>query len=135
MKLAVFACMLMVLPFLAEAGSCVGKRVDVWVIKGHDLTGDGLQSPDPYVIVRIGSDTKKTRIISSDAYPVWYQKLHFQRASTDLMKIEVWDADTLTNDDHLGTCLEPMESGGTQWHPIVCKTDDGGDVKLFYKCF
>lgn len=51
MKLAVFACLLVILPLQAVSGSCVGKTVDVWVINGHDLTGDGLARPDPYVKV------------------------------------------------------------------------------------
>ncbi|XP_041644078.1 protein C2-DOMAIN ABA-RELATED 11-like [Cheilinus undulatus] len=137
MKLAVFASLLMILPFQAVAGSCVGKRVDVWVISGHDLTGDGLQDPDPYVKVTIGSETKHTKTIYGNAYPVWYEKLQFKKASSDMMKIDVWEADEglRGDDDHLGTCMEQLKSGGKQWHKIVCTTTNDGTVKLFYKCF
>ncbi|CAJ1069186.1 protein C2-DOMAIN ABA-RELATED 11-like [Xyrichtys novacula] len=134
MKLAVFVSLLMILPFYAKAASCVGKKVDVWVINGHDLTGDGLQNPDPYVKIQIGSDNRKTKTIYGNAYPVWYEKFHFNKASSDVMKIEVWEADTFTHDDHLGTCMEPLEAGGTQWRKVVCKTENDGDVKLYYRC-
>ncbi|XP_034547000.1 protein C2-DOMAIN ABA-RELATED 11-like isoform X2 [Notolabrus celidotus] len=135
MKLAVFATLLVVLPFQAEAASCVGKTVDVWVIKGHDLTGDGLQHPDPYVKINIGEVTKQTRIIYSNAYPIWYQRLRFFEASSSIMRIEIWEADRFTNDDHLGTCIEEMDSDGVQWSPVICRAKDQGYVKLFYKCY
>lgn len=57
MKLAVFASLLMIIPFQAEANTCVNKKVLVWVTHGKNL-GDGLQSPDPYVVVSSQNITK-----------------------------------------------------------------------------
>ncbi|CAJ1069185.1 protein C2-DOMAIN ABA-RELATED 11-like isoform X3 [Xyrichtys novacula] len=135
MKLAVFVSLLMVFPFQTEAASCIGKTVDVWVINGHDLTGDGLQHPDPYVKIRIGEVTKRTRIVYSNADPVWYQRLRFYEVTSSLMRIDIWEADRFTADDHLGTCIEQMDAEGTEWHPVVCRATDQGYVKLFYRCF
>ncbi|XP_040898833.1 protein C2-DOMAIN ABA-RELATED 4-like [Toxotes jaculatrix] len=137
MKLAVFVSLLVVLPFQALAGSCVGKTVDVWVANGHGLTGDGLQDPDPYVVVKIGEDTQKTRVIHSNANPGWWEKLTFYQVTSDFMRIEVWEADEglRGDDDHLGTCMELMDSRGSSFHVVQCTVKDSGFVKVFYKCY
>merc|ERR1711980_20260 len=87
MKFAVLFSLLVILPFQAEAASCVGKNVDVWVANGNDLSGDGLQDPDPYVVVKIGSETKKSKTIHSNADPNWWEKLHFAKVTSDVMRI------------------------------------------------
>lgn len=52
MKLAVLVSLLVIVPFQVVTGSCVGKTVDVWVVNGQSLTGDGpLNDPEPYVKV------------------------------------------------------------------------------------
>ncbi|KAG7221287.1 hypothetical protein INR49_017354, partial [Caranx melampygus] len=118
MKLAVFVSLLVVLTAQAVTSSCIGRTVDVWVANGHGLTGDGLQDPDPYVLVSIGPDTQRTRTIHSSSNPGWWQKFHFYGASSDLMKIDVWEADTVTHDDHLGTCMEQLRSDGRRYHTV-----------------
>ncbi|XP_071339731.1 perforin-1-like [Trachinotus anak] len=136
MKLAVFASLLVVLTAQAVAASCVGKTVDVWVANGHGLTGDGLQDPDPYVLVTIGDETQKTRVIHSNANPGWWQKFQFYSVTSDLMRIDVWEADEglRGDDDNLGTCMEQLRSDGQGYHAVQCDVKDGGFVKVFYKC-
>ncbi|XP_060895320.1 perforin-1-like [Labrus mixtus] len=135
MKLAVFASLLVLLPFKAEAGSCVGKTVKVWVIKGRHLTGDGFSHPDPYVKVTIGEETRQTRIIYSDSNPVWYQKFRFYDTTSDIMRIDIRRADGGGYNHHLGTCIERLESGGGYWQKVKCRATDSGYVKLYYRCY
>uniref|UniRef100_A0A3B4VNC9 C2 domain-containing protein n=1 Tax=Seriola dumerili TaxID=41447 RepID=A0A3B4VNC9_SERDU len=136
MKLAVFVSLLVVVTAQAVSASCIGKTVDVWVANGHGLTGDGLQDPDPYVLVSCWLSTQKTRVIHSNANPGWWQKFQFYSASGDLMKVDVWEADSglRGDDDHLGTCMEPLRSDGVGYHTVQCVVKDGGFVKVFYKC-
>ncbi|KAG7221286.1 hypothetical protein INR49_017353 [Caranx melampygus] len=135
MKLAVFASLLVVLTAQAVTSSCVGKTVDVWVANGHGLTGDGLQDPDPYVLVTIGDETEKTKVIYSNSNPAWWQKFQFTSVTSDLMKIDVWEEDSVTADDNLGTCIEQLRSDGQGYHAVQCDVKDGGFVKVFYKCY
>ncbi|XP_049907505.1 uncharacterized protein LOC126394619 isoform X3 [Epinephelus moara] len=135
MKLAVFASLLMIILFQAEANTCVNKKVLVWVTHGKNL-GDGLQSPDPYVVVKIGSDSKKTKVINSSTNPSWMEKMEFPEATSDMLQMEVWDKDDFTADDKLGTCMVPMSSNGHDFRTIECKMDDNtGVVNAFYRCF
>ncbi|KAM3611844.1 uncharacterized protein V6R79_024788 [Siganus canaliculatus] len=136
MKLAVFVSLLVIVPFYTEAASCIGKNVEVWVANGNDLTGDGLQHPDPYVIVKIGSDEKRTRTIYSNANPVWWQRLQFNKVSSNTMVINIWEADSglRGDDDHLGTCVESLVAGGDKFRTIKCNARDSGFVVLHYKC-
>jgi len=134
MKLVVFASLLLIIPFQAEADSCLGKDVDVWVANGHGLTGDGLLDPDPYVVVKIGGQTRKTKVIYSNSNPTWWEKLRFPDANSEMMTIEVWDKDSVTSDDKVGTCMKPLVSS-SEFQSVECKLhSDRSFVKLFYKC-
>merc|ERR1712035_43562 len=134
MKFVVLASLLLVLPFQASADSCVGSDVEVWVANGHGLTGDGLLNPDPYVVVKIGPVSKKTKVIYSNDNPVWWEKMRFPDASSEMMTIEVWDKDSITSDDKVGTCMEPM-TPSSSFQLIECKMNNGRSfVKVFYKC-
>ncbi|KAE8291954.1 hypothetical protein D5F01_LYC09316 [Larimichthys crocea] len=119
-------------------GSCVGKTVDVWVVNGQSLTGDGpLNDPEPYVKVSIGSQIRTTSVIHSSSNPSWWEEFRFFNASGNMLKIEIWEADSglRGDDDHLGTCTEQLISGGAQYHAIQCRASDSGYVKVIYKCF
>uniref|UniRef100_A0A3B4YZX3 C2 domain-containing protein n=1 Tax=Stegastes partitus TaxID=144197 RepID=A0A3B4YZX3_9TELE len=135
MKLVVLACLLAVIPFQAEAGSCSGKTVEVWVANGFGLTGDVFKDPDPYVSV--GGRTQKTRAIQRNANPSWFQKFTFDSPNSDFMRIEVWDEDSGLNgdDDKLGTCVEELNAMGNRFQQVRCTVKDDGVVKLFYKCY
>jgi len=134
MKLAVFACLLLVIPFQAEANSCFGKDVEVWVSNGKNLR-EGLGDPDPYVVVKIGSETRKTKVINSSANPGWWQKFEFPEVTSDMLQLEVWDKDEFTADDKLGTCMVPMDTHGQQFRTIDCKMNNNdGVVHAFYRC-
>ncbi|XP_049907502.1 uncharacterized protein LOC126394618 [Epinephelus moara] len=134
MMLAVVASLLLILPFQAKAESCIDKDVDVWVASGHGLTGDGLLNPDPYVVVKIGPVKKQTKVIYSNDNPTWWEKLTFPEASSDMMTVEVWDKDSITADDKVGTCTEQLVASQS-FQSVECKMNSGRSfVKLFYKC-
>ncbi|XP_019126098.2 multiple C2 and transmembrane domain-containing protein 1-like [Larimichthys crocea] len=138
MKLAVLVSLLVIVPFQVVTGSCVGKTVDVWVVNGQSLTGDGpLNDPEPYVKVSIGSQIRTTSVIHSSSNPSWWEEFRFFNASGNMLKIEIWEADSglRGDDDHLGTCTEQLISGGAQYHAIQCRASDSGYVKVIYKCF
>uniref|UniRef100_A0A8C5HV54 C2 domain-containing protein n=1 Tax=Gouania willdenowi TaxID=441366 RepID=A0A8C5HV54_GOUWI len=109
MKFAVIAALLATV-FIQNsvASSCYGKNVEVTVINGIGMTGDGLSRPDPYVKVTIGDITKKTKVIRSTRNPVWWQGFSFKNINSNEMRIEVWDQDSglRGGDDHIGTLLK-----------------------------
>ncbi|XP_010729177.3 multiple C2 and transmembrane domain-containing protein 1-like [Larimichthys crocea] len=138
MKLAVLVSLLVIVPFQVVTASCVGKTVEVWVANGQSLTGDGpLSEPDPYVKVNVGGQTKQTFVIHSNANPSWWQKFLFYNAGSDMMRIEIWEADSglRGDDDHLGTCMEQLVSGGSQLRSVLCRAKDQGFVRVMYKCY
>ncbi|KAM3610975.1 uncharacterized protein V6R79_011512 [Siganus canaliculatus] len=137
MKLALLASLLVVIPCLAAAGSCVGKNVEVWVTNGNDLTGDGpVSNPDPYVILKIGNQVRRTSTVYGSANPNWWERFEFKKVDSNIMIINIWEADSglRGDDDHLGTCVVPLESGGDKYRNIRCDAKDQGYVKLYYKC-
>ncbi|XP_059192271.1 uncharacterized protein LOC131974131 [Centropristis striata] len=134
MKLAALASLLVILAFQAEASICP-NGLEVWLINGHGMTGDGLFSPDPYVVVKVGGDSRTSKVVRSSRNPSWWEKFRFNGANSDSISIEVWDKDSgiRGKDDRIGSCMQPIMPT-TTYQPVECKTDDNGFVKLFYKC-
>ena len=63
---------------------------------------------DPYVKLSVGGGEKKTsRVVDQSLDPVWNQEFEFEGTlghfASHALKLEVFDKDKLTTDDHLGT--------------------------------
>ncbi|XP_028314099.1 perforin-1-like [Gouania willdenowi] len=138
MKFAVIAALLATV-FIQNsvASSCYGKNVEVTVINGIGMTGDGLSRPDPYVKVTIGDITKKTKVIRSTRNPVWWQGFSFKNINSNEMRIEVWDQDSglRGGDDHIGTCMEDLSYHSNGYTHVQCTVAKNGIVNLKYKCY
>lgn len=73
----------------------------------HDTETFG--NMDPYCKVYLGSQMKSTKVLNSAGKsPVWNQILAFSRMNEDLLRIEVWDQDTLKSDDLVGEVEYPL---------------------------
>ncbi|CAN6451769.1 unnamed protein product [Victoria cruziana] len=75
----------------------------VRVIRGVDLAVRDMISSDPYVIVRMGKQRLKTRVIKRNLNPEWNENLTLSVSDNILpIRIEVFDRDTFTPDDPMG---------------------------------
>ncbi|XP_028314022.1 GTPase activating protein 1-like [Gouania willdenowi] len=138
MKFGIIAVLLAAVFFQnSVASSCYGKNVEVIVINGIGMTGDGLLRPDPYVEVTIGDLSKKTRVIHSTRNPFWYQELLFNNVDSNEMTIDVWDRDSgfRGSDDHIGSCTEDLSSHYDEYVLVECHVAKNGIVNLKYKCY
>ncbi|XP_028314258.1 perforin-1-like [Gouania willdenowi] len=140
MKLTVFAGFLAIALLSLQgcaATSCAGKTVEVYVINGIGMSGDGPSRPDPYVKVTIGGLTQKTKVIRSSRNPFWWQGMVFNHANSNYMTVEVWDQDSGLRgaDDHTGTCIEKLSTHGKKYTNVHCKIRHNGLVNLKYKCY
>lgn len=71
-------------------------------LKSMDLNGKN----DPYVKLRLGTQTKETRVRMKTNDPVWDERFVFGVHSVEAQQlhVSVCDYDTFKRDDHVGSC-------------------------------
>ncbi|GMH01982.1 hypothetical protein Nepgr_003821 [Nepenthes gracilis] len=73
------------------------------VRRGINLAVRDTVSSDPYVVVTMGCQKLKTRVIKNDCNPQWDDELTLMMTDLDLpMTLTVYDKDTFTEDDKMG---------------------------------
>lgn len=97
---------------MAEAG---GKGIlKVTVVKGKRLAVRDFKTSDPYVILKLGTQVAKTRVINSCLNPVWNEDLTFSlHEPVGVLNLEVFDRDRFKADDKMGHAhvnLQPLVS-------------------------
>ncbi|CAH9091865.1 unnamed protein product [Cuscuta europaea] len=77
--------------------------VSVNVVRGTHLAVRDVVTSDPYVILSLGAQSVKTRVIKNNLNPVWNEKLMLSIPDTiPPLKVLVYDKDTFTTDDFMG---------------------------------
>merc|ERR1719272_446498 len=79
---------------------------------------------DPYVKVNLGDVEKRTNTINNDLNPRWnsHPLLFDVTSRNQVLKLSVWDEDTLTADDPLGKMEIPLEGIiAKAGHPIALR--------------
>ncbi|KAJ7566748.1 hypothetical protein O6H91_02G116800 [Diphasiastrum complanatum] len=88
--------------------------VKVRVLKGTNLAVRDMRTSDPYVVLTLGQQKVKTRVIKSNLNPVWNEELMLSVPSPpQSLKVQVYDKDALSADDIMGEAevnLEPLVS-------------------------
>ncbi|CAH9082796.1 unnamed protein product [Cuscuta europaea] len=75
----------------------------VRVKRGINLAVRDVRSSDPYVLLKMGRQKLKTRVIKMDTNPEWNEDLTFSVSDPDVkIKLTVYDHDTFTKDDKMG---------------------------------
>ncbi|KAL3526967.1 hypothetical protein ACH5RR_011623 [Cinchona calisaya] len=75
----------------------------IHVIRGINLAIRDVRSSDPYIIVRMGKQKLKTRVIKKNVNPEWNEDLTLSIADPNIpIKLLVYDKDTFTLDDKMG---------------------------------
>ncbi|WCJ42075.1 Calcium-dependent lipid-binding (CaLB domain) family protein [Euphorbia peplus] len=73
------------------------------VKRGINLAVRDVRSSDPYVVVRMGRQKLKTRVIKNDVNPEWNEDLTLSVTDPNqLVQVIVYDHDTFSKDDKMG---------------------------------
>ncbi|XP_066309209.1 GTPase activating protein 1-like [Miscanthus floridulus] len=73
--------------------------VKVRVLRGVSLAIRDLRSSDPYVVVRIGKQKLKTRVVKKSTNPEWNEELTLSIEDPAVpVRLEVYDKDTFVDD-------------------------------------
>ncbi|KAL3519259.1 hypothetical protein ACH5RR_017408 [Cinchona calisaya] len=94
-------------------GEMVGQiNVKVVVVHGKRLVIRDFKSSDPYVLLKLGNQTAKTKVIKSCLNPVWNEEFSFTFSeAVGILKLEVFDKDRFKADDKMGHAqisLQPL---------------------------
>lgn len=88
--------------------------IKVNVIRGKNLVVRDLVTSDPYVILTLGHQSMKTRVIKSNLNPVWNEMLMLSIPEpVPPLKLQVYDKDTFSTDDRMGEAeidIQPLVS-------------------------
>ncbi|XP_062174937.1 probable ADP-ribosylation factor GTPase-activating protein AGD11 isoform X2 [Alnus glutinosa] len=77
--------------------------IKVNVVKGTNLAIRDVMTSDPYVILALGNQSVKTRVIKSNLNPVWNESLMLSiPENIPPLKLLVYDKDAFTTDDFMG---------------------------------
>ncbi|KAK1410365.1 hypothetical protein QVD17_36901 [Tagetes erecta] len=74
----------------------------VHIHRGVNLAIRDLRSSDPYVIIRMGKQKLKTRVVKKNLNPVWDEDLTLSVVEPIPVKLEVYDRDLFSADDKMG---------------------------------
>ncbi|GAA0169692.1 hypothetical protein LIER_24118 [Lithospermum erythrorhizon] len=73
------------------------------VLKGVNLAVRDVVSSDPYVVVKMGKQKLKTRVVKKDINPEWNEDLTLSVSDPNApVKLTVYDHDTFSMDDKMG---------------------------------
>ncbi|KAI3800702.1 hypothetical protein L1987_28796 [Smallanthus sonchifolius] len=111
--------------------------IKVNVVSGTNLAIRDVRSSDPYVMLSLGNQSMKTRVIKNNLNPVWNEKLMFSIPS-DIppLKVNVFDKDKFSTDDFMGKAeidIRPLVSAAKAFENGIAngpskqleKMDDG----------
>lgn len=77
--------------------------IKVDILRGTNLAIRDMMSSDPYVIINLGHQSMKTKVVKSSLNPVWNERLLLSIPDpVPLLKLQVFDKDTFTTDDRMG---------------------------------
>lgn len=91
---------------------------------------------DPYVKLTIDGQLQKSKIIKKSLDPQWRQDFSWagtlRQLTAEPMRLQVWDSDTFTSDDNLGSASVDLSSlqPGEQRDLVVPLTDGRGTIYL-----
>nr|XP_043632921.1 protein C2-DOMAIN ABA-RELATED 4-like [Erigeron canadensis] len=74
----------------------------VHIQRGVNLAIRDLRSSDPYVIMRMGKQKLKTKVVKKNINPVWDEDLTLSIFDPLPVKLEVYDRDLFSLDDKMG---------------------------------
>ncbi|KAL0744152.1 hypothetical protein Bca4012_085665 [Brassica carinata] len=99
--------------------------IKVNVVKGTNLAVRDVMTSDPYVILSLGQQSVKTRVIKNNLNPVWNETLMLSiPEQIPPLKVLVYDKDTFTTDDFMGEAeidIQPLVSAAQAYETSSIK--------------
>lgn len=124
---------------------CVGMVefigiVNVVLVSCRDMVIKDVFSSDPYCILHLGLQSQKSTIKYNTLNPDYHEHFSFSWNGEDKLKMEFYDKDSFSSDDHMGVTEidlsifnEQPTAVLTQWYPIQHRNHPEklqGEVKL-----
>ncbi|MFS7983315.1 putative C2 domain-containing protein [Helianthus anomalus] len=81
----------------------------VHIHRGVNLAVRDVTTSDPYIVIRMGKQKLKTRVVKKNVNPVWDEDLTLSIAEPQPVTLEVYDKDTLSLDDKMGSAIFDIE--------------------------
>jgi ankyrin repeat protein/tetratricopeptide (TPR) repeat protein len=112
--------------------------LEVVAAKGLEAKDSGGTS-DPYTIVQVAKEKRKTKVIQKDLNPEWAEKFELVvNDVNDTLKVSVWDKDFIGSDDLIGETMIPLESVVGQkvpqkWYTLYHESRITGEIMLGMK--
>ncbi|KAH0788988.1 XYPPX repeat family protein [Histomonas meleagridis] len=76
-----------------------GLALNVRVVSAKDLKSGLIDKSDPFVLLTLGKDKKKTKIIKNTTCPIWNQEFRFVPVQVDqVLQLQVLDKDVFSSD-------------------------------------
>lgn len=128
-----------------ESSGCVGMVefigiVNVVLVSCRDMVIKDVFSSDPYCILHLGLQSHKSTIKYNTLNPNYHEHFSFSWNGQDKLKMEFYDKDNFSSDDHMGVTevnLSIFNKQSTavvsQWYPIKHRHHPEklqGEVKL-----
>lgn len=99
--------------------------IKVNVVRGTNLAIRDVMTSDPYVILSLGHQSVKTRVIKSNLNPVWNESLMLSIPDhIPPLKVLVYDKDTFSTDDFMGDAeidIQPLVSAAKAYEKSTIK--------------
>lgn len=114
--------------------------VNVVLVECKNMVIKDVFSSDPYCILHLGLQSQKSTIKYNTLNPNYHEHFSFSWNGQDILKMEFYDKDNFTADDHMGVTEinlslfnEQPTATVTQWYPIQHRNHPEklqGEVKL-----
>ncbi|VFQ97808.1 unnamed protein product [Cuscuta campestris] len=112
-------------------GDTLGE-LKIKVVQGRKLVIRDFRSSDPYVILELGNQAAKTKVINSCLNPVWNEEFTFPLSQpAGVLKLKVFDKDRFKVDDKMGHAdldLRPLMAAA-RLSQIVGISSDGSILR------
>lgn len=96
-------------------------KVDI--IRGINLAVRDVMSSDPYVMIILGLQSMKTKVIKNTLNPIWNERLMLSIPHpVPPLKVQVFDKDTFSADDRMGEAevdIQPLISAAREFQSSV----------------
>ncbi|XP_051202710.1 probable ADP-ribosylation factor GTPase-activating protein AGD11 isoform X1 [Lolium perenne] len=93
--------------------------IKVDIIRGINLAVRDVMSSDPYVMIILGHQSMKTRVIKNTLNPIWNERLMLSIPHpVPPLKVQVFDKDTFSADDRMGEAdvdIQPLISAAREY--------------------
>ncbi|OMJ89358.1 hypothetical protein SteCoe_8563 [Stentor coeruleus] len=115
-----------------QTGNLIVRPICAKLIRDTETFG----KMDPYCKVILGAQNQRTRVADgAGKFPNWQEQLVFRKTYEDSMTIEVWDYDSASNDDLVGTGILTMQRATSKpnwedWVEITHRGVKAGDVRV-----